>query len=62
VGTYADANFEEHGFLLSRGTFTTIDVPNGNFTNAFGINERGQIVGRYVDASGNVHGFLATPR
>src|SRR5439155_9880083 len=33
--------------------FTTIDVPNSVTTNAFGINDRGQIVGGY-----DGHGFL----
>src|SRR5262249_11541444 len=47
-----------HGFLLSRGTFTTIDVPFATQgTEAFGINNAGQIVGFYADASGT-HGFL----
>ena len=41
--------------------FTTIDVPNSVTTNAFGINNRGQIVGLYVDASGATHGFVAEP-
>lgn len=41
--------------------FTTIDVLNSVTTNAFGINNRGQIVGLYVDASGATHGFVAEP-
>jgi hypothetical protein len=39
--------------------FTTIDVPSANQTFAYGINNNGQIVGTYSDASG-VHGFLAS--
>jgi probable HAF family extracellular repeat protein len=62
VGVYVDADGAEHGFLLSRGTFTTIDVPNSVTTDAFGINDRGQIVGLFVDTNGAVHGFLATPK
>src|SRR5947208_13054762 len=43
---------------VSPGTFTTIDYPGAVFTQALGINPRGDIVGSYVD-SGNVeHGFL----
>ena len=50
-----------HGFLLdTSGSFTTIDVPGSTSTGVFGINNSGQIVGRYVDSTG-VHGFLATP-
>jgi probable HAF family extracellular repeat protein len=38
-------------------TFTTIDVPGAVVTAAFGINNRGQIVGVFGDATGG-HGFL----
>ena len=58
--TFADgqAGGNLHGFLLSNGTFTTIDVPGAIFgTVAFGINPPGDIVGAYAD-SGDVHGFL----
>jgi uncharacterized membrane protein len=37
--------------------YTTIDVPGATSTNAQGINSRGDIVGGYVDSSGN-HGYL----
>ena len=39
-------------------TFTTFDVPGASLTIAFSINPRGDIVGDYVDASGNTHGYL----
>ena len=39
-------------------TFTTIDVPDALSVSAFGINDRGQIVGSYLDASFRNHGFL----
>ena len=40
-------------------TVTTIDVPGAAATDAFGINERGQIVGFYSEPSpGPSHGFL----
>jgi probable HAF family extracellular repeat protein len=38
--------------------FTPIDVPNGFFTDARGINDAGQIVGSYDDARGIPHGYL----
>ena len=38
-------------------TLTTIDVPGADSTFAFGINDRGQIVGFYT-AGGPSHGFL----
>jgi uncharacterized membrane protein len=53
-------NDSEHGFLRSHaGAFTRIDVPNSHATQAFGINDRGDIVGTYHDAaSGKDRGFL----
>ncbi len=57
---YVDASGVTHGFLLSGGTATTIDVPGANFTNPLGINDSGQIVGRYCSACffGIAAGFL----
>jgi uncharacterized membrane protein len=46
-----------HGFLLSKGTFTTIDVPGALGTTARGINPEGDIVGFYLNDTG-FHGFL----
>jgi probable HAF family extracellular repeat protein len=58
VGAFADAS-GVHGFLRnSNGTLTTIDDPFATRgTRALGINDAGQIVGDYQDASGE-HGFL----
>jgi probable HAF family extracellular repeat protein len=40
-------------------TFTTIDVPGAAWTYAYGINNRGQIVGTFTDFAGSgYHGFL----
>src|SRR5260370_1062769 len=44
------------GFAHDHG-FTTIDVPGASFTEAFGINPEGNIVGHYSNARG-LHGFL----
>jgi hypothetical protein len=46
VGGYIDIT-GPHGFVLSGGHYTTIDVPNGIDTEAFGINNLSQIVGTY---------------
>jgi hypothetical protein len=46
-----------HGFLLSGGSFTTIDVPGASFTSLLDINPPGEIVGFYTIA-GVSHGFL----
>jgi len=45
-----------HGYLLSQGVYTTLDVPNSTSTQAFGINASGQIVGLYN--SDRQHAFL----
>jgi hypothetical protein len=57
VGNYFN-NTGSHGFLLSAGTYTTIDDPSATAgTRAQGINDMGQIVGTYFNATGS-HGFL----
>lgn len=69
VGTYKDATNAQHGFLLKKGQFTTIDVPDAVATVATGINPGGDIVGRYTAAIGSsasctasgpqcIHGFV----
>jgi hypothetical protein len=46
VGWYHDTH-GAHGFVMSLGQYTTLDYPGASFTNANGINRRGQIVGTY---------------
>ena len=63
VGTYRDntQNNKRHGFLWYNGTFTTFNVPNDDpklGTVASGINDRGDIVGNYVNMQGIRLGFL----
>jgi uncharacterized membrane protein len=50
-----------HGFLLNAGAFTSLDFPGAAGTLAFAINDRGLLVGAYVDANLRVHGFLRNP-
>jgi probable HAF family extracellular repeat protein len=47
-----------HGFVWERGRFTSFDVPGSIYTQAFGINNHGQITGGYYDATGTQHAFL----
>jgi probable HAF family extracellular repeat protein len=48
VGSYQDASGNTHGFLLSNGTYTTIDDPDATIdTIAHGINDAGHIVGEF---------------
>jgi uncharacterized membrane protein len=61
AGCYVDARGMEHGFVLTDGMLTNIDVPGAMFTDIQGINNAGQFIGYYDDASGNEHAFLATP-
>jgi uncharacterized membrane protein len=72
VGVYADnVNIDiAHTFLFENGRFTTINVPFPGviFTDVSGINNRGQIVGRYLTSNPGDpvnpflnHGFIATP-
>ena len=51
-----------HGFLWAKGQFRSIDVPGAISTVALGINNRGRMVGRYIDSAGNEHGFTAVPK
>jgi probable HAF family extracellular repeat protein len=48
-----------HGFLRKpSGAVITVDVPGASATGAFGINNRGAVVGTYEDSRGKGHGFL----
>jgi len=49
----------EHGFLYSGGTFSTFDAPFGDVqvTQPWGMNNKGEIVGGYVDSQGMLYGF-----
>ena len=56
VGHYLDS-IGQHGFLLSGGIYTTIDIAGASGTGAHGINSHGDIVGSYHKAGVN-HGYL----
>jgi len=64
VGKYCDASpcligpTGAHGFAISHGRLTTIDVPGALGTGTFGINARGEVVGGYFDLRGALHGFV----
>jgi uncharacterized membrane protein len=73
VGTYGTDvdSAETRGYVLTRGRYTTFAVPGGEATQAFGLNNRGQVVGYTADVDdpvqvllSNQHGFLlpAGPR
>jgi uncharacterized membrane protein len=54
-------NGQYHGYLLSGGSYITVDYPGANGTIAGGVNSVRQIVGQFLDSYGAWHGFLATP-
>ncbi len=51
-----------HGFLLNFGLLVTLDAPGSTFTQALGLNNKGQVVGDYMDVDGNTHGFVWTSK
>jgi len=67
VGTYtvaADGATAMHGFTWTKGAgfVTGIDDPAGvGTTTVNGVNDRGDLVGFYVDGQGNTDGMLAVP-
>ncbi len=62
VGSFSDAESRLHAFVFDAGVYTTIDPPGSVFAYASDVNNRGQIVGQYVDvnSSGQMksHGFI----
>jgi probable HAF family extracellular repeat protein len=58
VGSFDDADGNTHGFVLSKGTYTQIDVPGASLTIVNGINAKGELVGTYVVGEGLPHTFL----
>jgi uncharacterized membrane protein len=63
VGSYVDASFRSHGFLLRDGGVTTIDYPGAAGNDARGIGPNGEIVGGYWmpgEPGVNIHGYLRT--
>ena len=65
VGSFRDPGGQAHGFLcvlpITSACFTQLDVRDGAHTEILGLNDRGQVVGRYRDQSGGQRGFI-TPR
>ncbi len=50
AGEYDDENGNTHGFILSNGVYTVIDVPGAaGYSSVNGINASGHITGTYLD-------------
>ncbi len=58
VGWYTDSDGKNHGFLINRAGFYTLDVDGADGTMAYGINPKGRIVGAFIDDTGKSHGFI----
>ncbi|HWY60118.1 MAG TPA: hypothetical protein VNZ03_36985 [Terriglobales bacterium] len=46
------------GFVYAAGKFTAINFPKSNGTQAIGINDKGDVVGLYLDSGSVQHGFV----
>jgi hypothetical protein len=57
-GAYADASGVQHGFVIQRRQFGTVDFPGHLNSNVDGVNLFGTILGVYWDADGIFHGVL----
>jgi len=58
AGFYIDSQGASYGFIWQDSKVTPLNVPDGNNTGASGINDHGQVVGNFVDSSGNNHDFI----
>jgi hypothetical protein len=65
AGFYAKSSSVTDAFLrLHNGRFITLAVPGASMTQAFGVNDRDEVVGAYTVGSGNnamTHGFTWRP-
>ena len=48
------------GFVYSGGKLTAVNFPKSNGTQAIGINDKGDVVGLYLDSSSVQHGYVKT--
>jgi len=60
VGYAADASYAQHGFIEEGGVYTAFNVPGAADTFPLGIDNRGTIVGGWINAAGTLQGFLMT--
>ena len=65
AGFYAQSSSATDAFLrLHNGRFITLAVPGASMTQAFGVNDRDEVVGAYTTGSGSnaaTHGFTWRP-
>jgi hypothetical protein len=58
VGSYLDAAGKPQGFRLDDGVYTMIDTSAFPSAQLLGLNNRGEIVGGYLDPDGKARGLL----
>ena len=57
-GFYSGAGGNIFGFVDNNGHFTSFEAPGSSNTMFFGLNNKDQVVGSFVDAAGNNEGIL----
>jgi hypothetical protein len=62
AGAYFDSSGSEIGFLLDAGKYYDVKDPNATSTRPDGLNDKLEIVGRYITTSGAIVGFKATTK
>ena len=62
AGDYDDKDGVTHGFVLSKGVFTTVDFPGAAFTQINGINAPGRFAGTYSNTPLAPDGTLENAR
>ena len=60
-GSIPFSSYHMHAFLWKDGTMTDLGTLGGATSWAYGINNRGQVVGYSETASGEMRAFLWTP-
>ncbi|HUO60665.1 MAG TPA: hypothetical protein VMU24_08350 [Candidatus Acidoferrales bacterium] len=58
VGSAVDSHGVFHGFYGQPEDFRLFDYPGATFTVLTGVNDDGEMSGRYIDQSGKSHGFI----
>jgi len=61
VGYYQPSSGVYAGFLYENNTLTTLQFSGSNETLANDVNTAGEVVGLFLDSSGNIHGFTWAP-
>jgi hypothetical protein len=61
AGNYTDVSGNEVGFLYQGGILTTLQFAGATGTYGLGVDDAGEVVGAFFDASHVMHGFTWTP-